>query len=117
MEVFFKSKGPFVFVIAGTRSVGVLYCSTAFSESPNPEERIKSVSRPRISDVKKLQLSCAEERTFEKIGPPQLRFWIVEDASSFPTESSTPLMNWTDSGAENLRAISSASLITTGRGV
>src|SRR5215472_6497720 len=38
-------------------------------------------------------------------------------ASSLPTESSTPLMNWTDSGAENLRAISKASLITTGLGV
>jgi hypothetical protein len=36
---------------------------------------------------------------------------------SFPTLSSTPLINCTDSGLENLRAISSASLITTARGV
>src|SRR5260221_13955269 len=34
-----------------------------------------------------------------------------------PTESSTPLMNCTDSGEENLRAISRASLMITARGV
>jgi len=38
-------------------------------------------------------------------------------SSSRATLSSTPLMNCTDSGAENRRAISSASLMTTGRGV
>ena len=36
---------------------------------------------------------------------------------SFATESNTPLMNVTDSGVENLRAISSASLMITGFGV
>src|SRR5262249_49103913 len=41
----------------------------------------------------------------------------LAEVSSLPTESSTPLINCTDSGEENLRAISSASLITTGRGV
>jgi len=46
-----------------------------------------------------------------------LCFGALAAERSFPTESSTPLMNWTDSGAENFRAISSASLITTGLGV
>ncbi len=36
---------------------------------------------------------------------------------SFATLSSTPLTNCTDSGLENFLAISSASLITTARGV
>src|SRR5215510_8908524 len=39
---------------------------------------------------------------------------LAAAVSSLPTESNTPLMNCTDSGEENLRAISSASLITTG---
>src|SRR5438094_3995077 len=42
---------------------------------------------------------------------------LPDISNSLPTLSSTPLMNCTDSGLENLRAISSASLIMTARGV
>src|SRR6516225_9042849 len=43
--------------------------------------------------------------------------WSFAFSKSRPTLSSTPLINCTDSGVENLRATSSASLITTARGV
>jgi len=93
----------------------VLYFSIAASENPNPAQRMREPRLPRA--LLKKRLLPFELRYLLAIGLPQLRFGIAEDESSFPTESSTPLMNWTDSGAENLRAISSASLITTGLGV
>ena len=45
------------------------------------------------------------------------RFRGARDARDFSTPSRMPLMNWEDLGVENRLAISSASSITTGRGV
>src|SRR5689334_7375599 len=99
---------------------GVFYCSTAFSETriPNGGSAGEGTLFVDFLYVDKTVTSFSEKEIFlEGISPPQLGFGILEESSSFPTESRTPLMNCTDSGAENLRATSSASLITTGRGV
>lgn len=89
-----------------------------FLEIPNPVQRMGEPYSHRILYARiSCNLHVEQQNALKGIEIPQLRFGITDDASSFPTESSTPLMNWTDSGAENLRAISSASLITTGRGV
>ena len=104
-----------LYLLLRVPGAGVLYFSTASSEIPNPAQRVREPYLPGIPLTAK-RLFPFDPGFIQAIGVPQLRFGITE-ASSFPTESSTPLMNCTDSGAENLRAISSASLITTGRGV
>jgi len=53
----------------------------------------------------------------EELGLQRNSSYALAFSRSRPTLSSTPLMNWMDSGLENLRAISMASLITTARGV
>ena len=87
---FFQSRVPFVFILRAPGAMECFIVALLFLKS-----RIASSS----SVI------------------PQLCFGTLAAERSFPTESSTPLMNCTDSGAENFRAISSASLITTGRGV
>jgi hypothetical protein len=112
IEVFFNARGPFVFIVAGARGLECFIVALLFPQNPESHAMGEGAYGRAALYAGKLADSCLEAA----IVVPQLRFGITE-ARSFPTESSTPLMNWTDSGAENLRAISSASLITTGRGV
>jgi hypothetical protein len=96
-------------MIAAPGAMECFIVALLFLQIPNPAQR---ETKPYFN----LRIHVQAGRSGD-LRIHQLRFGVTAAARSFPTESSTPLMNCTDSGAENLRAISSASLITTGRGV